>query len=136
MRATQERGWKMRTVKVKRDELLEKVRANLAKHREEYVAACTGYRAKALDKIDEVFDGLRKRVADLQEGQTIALMSVQFGLEVPQDHSKDYEQVIAMLEMSVDTELSIQSDEFACYVMDDWEWRQKWETTKLSYSGR
>lgn len=62
------------------------------------------------------------------------LAAVMFDLQVPQNHAKDYDQVIAMLEMCVDDELSIRSDEFACYVMDDWDWKEDFLHTNKRYS--
>ena len=133
MRATLERGWKMRKVTVKKSELLEKVLANRALHIKEYSEACDGYRVKALEKIDEVFGGLKAKIGELKEGQTIALLSVTFGLDVPQTHEKDYDQVLEMLRMSTDDTTELQSDEFACYVMDDWDWKQEFTMSNRRY---
>lgn len=126
----------MREVKVETSVLLSKVKANREKHIREYKEACDGYRDAALLKIDEVTASLKRKIAELREGQVIALMGVSFGLDVPQDHSKDYDQAIAMIEMSVDTNIVIQSEEFAQYVMDDWAWRGAWEATKMRYTSR
>lgn len=124
----------MRTVKVKRDELLSKVRANREKHIQEYKDACDGYKDEALAAVKQGFTSLEKRIQQLEAGEVIALAAVSFNLNVPQSHEQSYNQVIAMLEMSVDEVLEIQSDEFACYVMDDWDWRQSFEATKMRYT--
>lgn len=134
MQATMQRGWPMREIKVKRDELLVKVRANREKHIAEYKEACEGYKAAATQKISEAAHELTGRIERLKEGQMISLMLISFDLEVPQDHTDDYDQVIAMLEMSVDDVMTIRSDEFACYVMDNWQWRREWEVTKSTYN--
>lgn len=136
MRAILERGMKMREVKVRRDDLLVKVRENKEKHIREYKEACEGYRQQALVKIDEVTKHLVQKVQSLKEGEYIGLASITFGLDVPQSHEKDYDQVIAMLEMSVDDLLTIRSDEFACYVMDDWDWRADWKMSNSKYIGK
>ena len=41
--------------------------------------------------------------------------------------------MILMLEMSVDEELTVRSDEFACYVMDDWLWKDDWQVSNAGY---
>jgi hypothetical protein len=123
----------MREVKVKKLDLLERVRANRSKHVAEFQEACAGYKDQAVAKIDQVMGDLKERIARLREGETVALLSVHFGLNPPESHEKDYDQVITMLEMSVDDELSIRSDEFACYVMDEWDWTAAWRTTTANY---
>ncbi len=123
----------MREVTVRKEELLKKVRANRTSHIAEYLEACEGYRAKALAKIDEVFGDLKAKVESLKDGQVIALMHVTFGLEVPQTHEKDYDQVIMMLEMSTEDTVKLASDEFACYVMDDWDWKKDFLLSNSRY---
>jgi hypothetical protein len=113
----------MREVKVKTAELLEKVKANREKHIKEYEEAVAGYKEAATEAVEKAMAKLKKQIEDLQEGEVLHLAAVVFDLEVPQNHEKDYDQVILMLEMSVDEELSIKADEFACYVMDDWDWK-------------
>ena len=123
----------MRDVKVKRTELLEKVKANREKHIAEYHEAVDGYKAAALAEIDKGVQSLRRQVESLQDGEMLRLAGVHFSLAVPENHAKDYDQVIAMLEMSVDAELTVRSDEFACYVMDDWDWKDNFTSVSEMY---
>jgi hypothetical protein len=133
VRATFERNWEMREVKVRRDELLEKIKINREKHIKEYKEACEGYRQQALAKIEEVTQKLRQKFETLKEGEYIQLAAITFGLDVPESHEKDYDQVIMMLEMSIDNEINLKSDEFACYVMDDWDWQTTWKMSNSKY---
>ena len=126
----------MREVKVRKFDLLVKICANKEKHIKEYKEACEGYRQQALVKIDEVTKHLVHKVQSLKEGEYIGLASISFGLDVPQSHEKDYNQVIMMLEMSIDEEVTLKSDEFACYVMDDWDWQQNWKMSNSKYMGK
>ena len=49
------------------------------------------------------------------------LVKVQENLEKhTEGHEKDYNQMINMLQMSVDEELELDSEDFAKFVMDDW----------------
>lgn len=136
MRGILEGRTRMREVKVKRDELLAKVRENRTKHIDEYDDAVAGYKDAALAAINKGVAKLRAQVADLEAGETLQLSAVLFDLAVPQNHAKDYDQVIAMLEMCVDEELTIRSDEFACYVMDDWGWKDEFENVSKLYNKR
>jgi hypothetical protein len=136
MRNVMEGRVQMRDVKVRRSELLEKVTANRQKHIEEYDEAVAGYKAAALAAIERGVTKLRQQVTDLEAGEVLRLVAVSFDLAVPENHAKDYDQVIAMLEMSVDEELSIRSDEFACYVMDDWDWKDHFTDVSNIYKTR
>ncbi len=127
-------GWEDREVKVKRDELLKVLKTNRQQHILEYNEACKGYRAAALARIDEVFNDVRGQVNRLKEGQTIAVVGLSFGLDVPQSHEKAYDQIIKMMEMSVDSEILLTSGQFACFVMDDWDWKEVWKMSNLKYS--
>ena len=124
----------MKNVKVKKDDLMLKVLANRSQHVAEYIEACAGYREQALEEIERATDRLRRQVAALKEGEAIGLAAIHFSLPLPESHKADYDQVVAMLEMSVDSEIELDSDSFREYVMDEWDWRAKWENTKMSYS--
>lgn len=114
----------MRDVKVKRYDLLVKIRANREKHVVEYEEAVKGYLGAVFAALSDTTQELQRRFDRLEAGEVLVLQSITFNLQVPGNHAKDYDQVIAMLEMSVDEELTIRSDEFACYVMDDWDWKE------------
>ena len=124
----------MREVKVNRQDLLTKVRENRALHVSEYRAACEGYKEQAIARIDEIAAELREKIANLKAGKMIDLVAVRFGLDAPRSYEKSYDQAIAMLEMSVDDEITLTDHEFAQYVLDDWEWQEHFKTETASYS--
>jgi len=124
----------MREVKVKREELLRKVKDNRALHINEYRAACEGYKEQAIARIDEIAAELREKIANLKAGKVIDLVAVRFGLNAPKSYEKSYDQAIAMLEMSVDDEITLTDHEFAQYVLDDWEWQTEFKTQTMNYS--
>lgn len=100
MRAILGKGLQMREVKVKREDLLKKVKENRVIHIKEYREAVEGYKSAAIAELAKGIMQLKKQVDDLETGEMIRLATVSFNLAVPQDHTKDYDQVIAMLEMS------------------------------------
>lgn len=107
-------------VRVKKDDLLAKIRANKETHKEEYETAEKDWK----DLVTEWFK---------EQGEMAAAgkrFVTSFGLQRPQDHTKDYEAVISMLEMSLDDELELSFQEFNQYVMDNWQWS---EMTKSTY---
>ena len=111
------------------------VKENRAKHITEYKEAVAGYKRTALESIERVMDIMRRRIESLKEGEMIRLDNVAFNLVVPESHEKDYDQAICMLEMSVDTELVLRYDEFAKFVMDDWDWKEQFTATSNFYNG-
>lgn len=114
----------MDKVKVRKDELLESVRANRDAHQAIYDEAVAGY--KELAKAE-----LKKHLRDVDRG---AMQVISVMLPAPVNHTKDYDRVITMLEMSVDDEIELHEDEFAQYVMDDWRWKQQFLTSNAAYS--
>jgi hypothetical protein len=58
----------------------------------------------------------------------------QFGLDVPESHEKAYDQIIRMMEMSVDQEITLTCSQFGCFVMDDWDWKEKWAASNSAYT--
>lgn len=116
----------MQTVKVKRDELLMKVKTNREEHRNLFLKAQEGYRKQVIKELDQM-------LADARDGKPIR-RSV--NLAEPMDHTQDYDRVIAMLEMSVDLEIEIDSVEFDQYVLDNWDWKQLAMMTNLKYAGK
>jgi hypothetical protein len=125
-------GWEDREVKVKRDELLSVLRQNRQRHISDYQKACVGYREVALRRVEAGFQEAREVVNRLKDGQTIAV-NVRVSLSAPVSYEKAYDQIIRMMEMSVDTEIDLTASQFACFVMDDWEWKEEWASDNAHY---
>jgi hypothetical protein len=111
-------------VTVNKAELLEKIKANREQHRAIFEEAVEGYREAAIKVLNEATERLLS-------GKVI---QVYFGLNKPKDHTGDYDNVIAMLEMHTDATLRIGQKEFAQYVRDDWEWKRHFLGTTAQYS--
>lgn len=114
----------MKTVKVKKSELLDIVQKNLAEHESIYEEAMAGYQRELLKVIDE----LRSKVV---AGEQI---SHSIGLTRPTSHKKSYIQAIKMLKMSIDSEIELDEIAFANYVMDDWNWKDNFILSNSFYS--
>jgi hypothetical protein len=112
------------TVKVNKADLLEALRVNREAHEGIYQEALEGYKETALAQ-------LQKHLADVQRG---AMKVISIMLPAPENHTRDYDRVIKMVEMSVDDELELDQTEFAQYVMDDWHWKRQFLASNSSYS--
>ena len=114
----------MNTVKVKREELLAKVRANRDAHRELFLKAQTNYRKFIIEELDRM-------LADAKAGGVIR-RSIE--LVEPRDHTGDYDRTIMMLEMSVEETIVLNATEFDQYVCDVWAWSYNDATALRDYA--
>jgi hypothetical protein len=113
----------MDRIKVRKAELLTKMEANRAAHRATFEDALYGYRKEVIEQLEKMLTEARtgrrvRRVIDLIE---------------PMDQTKDYDRVIAMLQMSTDEVIELDEQNFACYVLDDWHWKGQFAASTTSY---
>lgn len=102
----------MNTVKVRRNELLEKIEHNRAKHYDLLAKAKEGYRKLVI----------RELAKALRAARAGGALQTAFALTPPQDHTADYDRAIDMLKMSVDDTIELSADDFQRYVRDEWMW--------------
>lgn len=114
----------MNSVRVRRDAVLAKLRTNRDGHRAVFEEALEGFH-KA------VVEHLTKALKDAKAGKSFQW---QAHLPQPEDHTKDYDRVIALLEMSLDNELELPATDFAQYVLDDWGWKGNFLATSSNYT--
>ena len=129
-----QRGWEDREVKVRCSELLGTLKENRNRHLQDYKAACEGYRAKAVKLLEAIATDVRNYIGRLKEGSTVEVTGLDFKLPVPVSYAKAYDQIIRMVEMSVDTEMTLTASQFACFVMDDWDWKEEFVKTSAMYA--
>jgi hypothetical protein len=113
----------MYNVKVNKTDLLKKVKANRESHRDLFLKAQRGYREEVIKELD-------KMIEDARKGK---LIRRSISLPEPIDHTQDYDRVIAMLEMSIEPEIVIDSAQFDQYVLDNWAWKALATLTNSSY---
>jgi hypothetical protein len=134
-----EKGLTMRKVKVRKHELHSKLVENRAKHVQDYREAVEGYCQQGSELLStrrtKVFDEISLYISDLESGNAVdpKTFDVSLDLKKPKSYEKVYDQIIMMVEMSVDDEIELDTHEFACYVMDDWDWKDEFSATTASY---
>ena len=123
MQTMSERGWNMKKVQAKRDDLLKALRENLVKHEQDYTEMSVAYQKLAVKSLEERLYALAKNpVADLN-----------FDLSPPTNYAKAYKQAITMLEYEQREVIELDASEFQCLVMDDWSWKASHEHSKLAF---
>lgn len=116
----------MRPVRVNKAQLLEKLRANRDAHHGIFVEALEGYRAKAIEVFNQELDKVRNGKSFRSYVQ----------LQEPEDHTRDYDRVIGMLELSEDDVVELDEQSYVELVQDDWAWKRQFIRTNAAYSAR
>jgi hypothetical protein len=114
-------------MKFDRKFLIEKLEQNREKHAEEYKEAVEEYWQAVRTELDEA------------ETKYEAREDMGYLIHMPkkcEDHTPDYDRVLQMLGATVDAEVTLSGKDFAKYVLDDWEWKEDFNSTKGSYLNR
>ncbi len=119
---------RQRSVNVSRTELIAKLKDNLDIHRKEYQEALVEYHARLIEDLKLA----QKKVSKVTKIED--LKNFRFNVAFPQNHEKDYVEVIEMLEMSVDDTINLDAESFRAYIKNEWAWKGTFETTKLQYA--
>ena len=121
----------MQEVKVYRLALVAKITENRASHAKAYDEAMVGYRAAVEKAILKALRDHRKRKLTPYE----AIYPLR-KLDPPQSHLDEYDRLLAMLEMSVDSEITLAEHEFRQFVLDEWTWKREFIASTSAYAGR
>lgn len=97
-----------RTVKVKKNDLLIKIKQNKEKHIKEFNEAKIAYKEEALKQ-------LAKLKTDVVNGD----LKIHLELVTPIDRTQEYDKVIEMFKWDVSDEVELTQSEFNDYVHDD-----------------
>lgn len=115
----------MKTVKIKRVDLLEKVKANKVRHVTEFKEAREEY-------VKEVIKELGRMLKKAKKGDIIRSIN----LVEPVSYEENYNRVISMLEWSTDVIVELDTTEFEQYVRDNWQWKQHFAATAALYNNK
>lgn len=111
------------TVRVNKDVLLDRVKANRDEHRTIFEEALEGWKKKVIEQLEIRYnEALKGKKFDIA-----------IHLPRPEDHTDQYDTVIELLEFSLDEELELTQAEFANYALDKWQWQAAFLATSSSY---
>lgn len=117
------RGINGRTVNVKRLELLEMLKKNKELHQKEYDEALVDFK-KAM-------------IAELQKQLKLAkaekLNELHISMYPPQNHAGDFQEVIDMMEVSVDEVINLDSESFKAFFKNEWSWSAQFKLLASTY---
>jgi len=112
-------------VKVPVKDLLEKLEANRATHIRIVQEARVGY-------LEAAQKALSQKMKALKAGK---VLSLNFGLSLPADHTRDYDTAIGMLVMTREETIELSMDLYQQYVEDRWGWKRHFLLSNSGYSG-
>ena len=114
----------MKPINMDKDTLIKILQDNRVKHRRVFEDALEGYSREA-ERI------LTDHLKAIQMGKT---PNVEIILDRPEDHTKDYDRVIRMLQHHLGTTFEIDEQSYRQYVDDDWAWKRQWIDTSNQYA--
>jgi hypothetical protein len=124
-RRKRRRGREMEiTTLVNKEEALKTLRANRKRHRKIVEEARAGYVEKAKAKLSAKLD-------ELASGKLVAL---RFDLQVPEDHTDDYDLAIRMVELHSEDTIEMSSTDVRTLMMDEWDWLRSFLFTNARYA--
>lgn len=101
------------SVRVSKDNLVERITKNREDHRRIFEEALDGWKKKVTADLEEA-------VADAKAGKD---WRIRFNNPRPEDHTDDYDTVLTLLKLSEDDMFELNYREFESYVMDKWGWQ-------------
>src|ERR1700676_1709473 len=100
----------MQNVKVHKEQALAILKKNRDAHHKIFLESVDGYKKQAILLLEQ-------HIARIKKGRR---EQVSVHLPSPEEHTKDYDRAIKMLEMHVDDVLEFDNMTFQQYIMDDW----------------
>lgn len=97
-----------RIIKISKEDLISRLKENLASHLKDYKAGIAAYKKE-----------VTKQLALLQSKNAAGELRLQLELTEPVDNSETYEKVIEMFEWELATKVELTQAEFKQYVQDD-----------------
>jgi hypothetical protein len=111
---------------VRKEQLLERLQVNREQHRRVFEEAMEGFRRRLEEELE-------RRLADVRAGRRVELY---IHLEPPEDHTKDYDTVIEMVEWCTQDLIVLSRQDFRAFVRDDWQWKRDWVENTTAYTAQ
>jgi hypothetical protein len=118
----------MREITVDKDALLTALRTNRANHQQAYGEAVQRYRELAVN-------WYRDQAVLVEQGRTPVRVMPQ-RLPEPENHAEDYDTAIMMYQWETGDTVTIDQNDFAQFIQDNWGWTGRFASTTASYGGQ
>lgn len=118
----------MHNITVHKNELISKLIENRDQHKEEYDAAIVLYKKQFVAESAKY----AQEVAAAAEQDGVQFPVFKY-LPLPEEHTDDYNRVIALMEWEVDSQVELSESDFRQYVLNDWSWSHSFAANTRSY---
>lgn len=112
-----------RSIKVDKNRLIERLQEHRDRHQREYQEAVGGYKSRLVFALQRMLEAA-KRKEDV---------SHTIDLEIPKDHTNEYETALAIMEWEQDDILHLTQGEFERYALDAWPWKKRFMQIHAGY---
>jgi len=121
-------------MKVKVVDLIEKVKANRKKHEETYKKAVKVYMDKIAEALDDRKEEMEQFESDKASYEELAAIGGGFGFTPPRSYLDSYDDILAVLEMTLEEELELDSQQLANIIRDKWDWEREFNASTVMYA--
>ncbi len=129
------------SVKVDKSDMINKLKANRKKHKEDYDEAKAEYKVCYMEKLVEVKTELKSTVKKLEvlikvedlKQESLPFLRFNLGLSVLSNHLECYDSTLDMVEASVHEFIILSADEFNKFYRDNWDWKSGFDNTIHHY---
>lgn len=108
----------------KKQDLIETISKNRDEHQRIFDEAVRGYK-------DQLVKELEAHIERIKRGEVIR---VYISFPQPENHTRDYDRILKMLEMTPLEQVELGETQFSQYVLDDWNWKRAFLSTNATYS--
>lgn len=123
-------------VSLEKNELLNKIRENLAAHEEAYEQAMIVWREEVTELLEAKLNEFRETGELKDDARRNSPASYVMIPPRPVKYVDSYNRAIRMLtDHSIDV-IELEDEDYAKFVLDDWEWSGEWAANTASYSGK
>jgi hypothetical protein len=120
----------------KREDLTKKIKTNRDQHVLDYAKAIEGWRkefAKVMLKHAKACEELAAEAVTDTPADQVEFTYPELPVK-PENHAKDYDRIIARLEMSQDNAIYLKHSDFDKYVLDEWRWKAAFTEALSNYA--
>lgn len=120
----------MQDVRIKKHDLIGKLRENRKEHIEIYREAEAAYRNRVARLLAKVLSEIN---AEVETDAWVKSLKELTELSAPQTHKKNYDRALAMLEVECSDVVTLSAADFMRYVQDEWDWSRSWAVSNSHY---
>lgn len=115
-------------MKFNKAEVLKIVKENRKRHEKNYKAAVKIYQKEIVAEVKKIYDNARKE-------KRVKCGHIYINTTEPEQHLKDYDEVIEMLEMSTGDEIELNRENYRQFIKDEWKWSSSYQSNTMGKLG-